>query len=148
MLFRSEDIQRLGGMEALDAPYLRIGLTEMIKKRSGWLALLFMGEMLTATAMGHFEQEIAAAVVLSLFLPLVISSGGNSGSQASTLIVRSLALSELELRDWWRVFMKELASGLALGAWLGALGFARIMVWHHTGWTDYGAHATQVGFTV
>ena len=144
----TEMTQRLGGLEAIDTPYARTPFTTLLRKRGLWLSILFVGEMLTATAMGHFEKEIAAAVVLSLFLPLVISSGGNSGSQASTLIVRSLALSELELRDWWRVLLKELASGSALGAWLGALGFARILLWHHMGWTDYGAHATQVGFTV
>ena len=112
----TEDIQKVGGMEALDAPYFEVGFLAMLRKRAGWLLVLFLGEMLTATAMGHFEQEIARAVVLALFVPLIISSGGNSGSQATTLIIRSLALGEVRLRDWWRVMRREIAVGLALGA--------------------------------
>jgi magnesium transporter len=99
----SEDIQKVGGMEALDAPYMQIGFWRMVKKRAGWLAILFLGEMLTATAMGYYEHEIARAVVLALFVPLIISSGGNSGSQATTLVIRAMAVGEVRLRDWWRV---------------------------------------------
>src|SRR5499433_959326 len=125
----TKEIQKIGGSEALDEPYMEIALWRMVKKRGGWLVLLFLGEMLTATAMGFFEKEIARAVVLALFIPLIISSGGNSGSQASTLVIRALALGEIGLRDWYRVFRRELASGLALGSVLGAIGFLRIAVW-------------------
>jgi len=144
----TEEIQKIGGMEALDAPYLDVGYLRMIWKRGGWLSVLFVGEMLTATAMGHFEDEIAKAVVLAMFVPLIISSGGNSGSQAATLMVRSLALSELRLRDWWKVFARELRSGLTLGTWLGFIGFVRIWLWQHLGWSDYGEHYVLVGLTV
>src|SRR5919109_4735558 len=116
-------------MEALDAPYLQIGLGRMIRKRAGWLAALFLGEMLTATAMTYFEDEIARAVVLALFLPLIISSGGNSGSQATTLVIRAMALGEVKLRDWWRVIRREAISGFGLGCILGTIGFARIFSW-------------------
>src|SRR4029079_6450535 len=119
----TEDIQKIGGMEALDAPYLDVGFARMVWKRGGWLSVLFLGEMLTATAMGYFQTELERAVVLAMFVPLIISSGGNSGSQAATLVVRSLALSELRLGDWWRVLLRELRSGLSLGAWLGSIGF-------------------------
>jgi magnesium transporter len=144
----TEDIQKIGGMEALDAPYLDVGYGQMVWKRGGWLSALFLGEMLTATAMTHFEQEIARAVVLALFVPLIISSGGNSGSQAATLVVRSLALAELRLPDWWRVFFRELRSGFTLGAWLGLIGFVRIALWQHLGWADYGPHYLLVALTV
>ena len=144
----TEDIQKLGGMEALDAPYLKIGLGEMIKKRSGWLALLFMGEMLTATAMNHFEDELAKAIVLGSFLPLIISSGGNSGSQATSLIIRSLAVGDVLLADWWRVLRRELAAGFALGGVLAALGFARILVWQHFGFKNYGEHYVLISLTI
>jgi magnesium transporter len=144
----TEDIQKIGGMEALDAPYLDVGYFQMIWKRGGWLSALFLGEMLTATAMGHFEGEIAKAVVLAMFVPLIISSGGNSGSQAATLVVRSLALTELRLRDWWRVFLRELRSAGSLGAWLGLIGFVRIWLWQHLGWYNYGEHYLLVGVTV
>ncbi|MBW7905668.1 MAG: magnesium transporter [Phycisphaerae bacterium] len=144
----TEDIQKLGAMEALGAPYLEVGFRAMIKKRGGWLSALFIGEMLTATAMGHFEHEIEKAVVLAMFVPLIISSGGNSGSQAATLIVRSLALRELRLRDWLRVLGRELRSGLTLGAWLGAIGFLRVMTWQHAGFYDYGPHYLLVAATV
>lgn len=144
----TEDIQKIGGMEALDAPYLDVSYSEMLKKRGGWLSVLFLGEMLTATAMGYFEEEIARAVVLALFVPLIISSGGNSGSQAATLIVRSLALGELRLRDWYRVLGRELRTSLTLGAWLGLIGFIRIVLWHHFGWVDYSVHYMLVGITV
>src|SRR5207302_1653976 len=125
----TEDIQKIGGMEALDAPYLDIGFASMVRKRASWLVILFVGEMLTATAMGFFEAEIARAVVLALFVPLIISSGGNSGSQAATLIIRALALGEVKLRDWWRVMRREIASGLMLGTILGLIGFLRIALW-------------------
>lgn len=143
----TEDIQKVGGMEALDAPYFEIGFPNMLKKRAGWLTILFLGEMLTATAMGYFEHEIARAVVLTLFIPLIISSGGNSGSQASTLIIRSLALGEMRLRDWWRVVRREFASGLALGGILGIIGFVRITVWEHLFHT-YGEHWLLIAVTV
>ena len=145
---QTEDVQKLGGMEALDEPYTQIGFLRMLRKRAGWLTALFLGEMLTATAMGRFEHEIARAVVLSLFIPLIISSGGNSGSQATSLIIRALALRELRLGDWWRVALRELPSGLALGAILGLVGFGRIVLWQQLGWYQYGEHATLVATTV
>jgi magnesium transporter len=144
----TEDIQKLGGMEALDAPYLSVGLWSMIRKRGGWLAVLFFGEMLTATAMSYFEGEIAHAVVLALFVPLIISSGGNSGSQATSLIIRSLALRELRLRDWFLVFQRELVSGLTLGMMLGLIGFVRIVLWEKLHFTEYGVHYMLVALTV
>jgi len=143
----TEDIQKIGGMEALDAPYFNVGFLDLIKKRAGWLTILFLGEMLTATAMGYFEGEIAKAIVLALFVPLIISSGGNSGSQASTLIIRSLALQEIRLRDWWRVLFREIATGLALGAILGSIGLVRIVLWQQ--WSPmYGEHYILVALTV
>ncbi|HKA59399.1 MAG TPA: magnesium transporter [Gemmatimonadales bacterium] len=143
----TEDILKFGGMEALDAPYLKIAFGRMVKKRAGWLAALFIGEMLTATAMAFFEQEIAKAVILALFVPLIISSGGNSGSQASTLVIRAMALGEVKLRDWWRVIRRELGAGLVLGTFLGIIGFLRITLWHAiTG--IYGQHALLVALTV
>jgi magnesium transporter len=144
----TEDIQKLGGTAALDAPYLSVGFLEMLRKRGGWLSVLFVGEMLTATAMGYFEHEIARAVVLALFVPLIISSGGNSGSQAATIIVRSLAMAELRLRDWWRVLGRELRTSFALGAWLGLFGFTRVVLWQRLGWVDYGPHYVLLGVTV
>jgi magnesium transporter len=144
----TEDIQKLGGTEAFDAPYLSVGFRAMVRKRGAWLSVLFLGELLTATAMGYFEREIARAVVLALFVPLVISSGGNSGSQAATIVVRSLALSELRLRDWWRVLGRELRTGLTLGAWLGLVGFLRIVLWQQLRWVDYGPHFLLLGVTV
>ncbi len=143
----TEDIQKIGGMEALDEPYMEISLLRMVRKRAGWLVLLFLGEMLTATAMGYFEKEIERAVVLALFIPLIISSGGNSGSQASTLVIRSLALSEVALRDWWKVMRREILSGLALGSVLGSIGFLRITLW--SAFSDvYGPHWFGVALTV
>jgi CRP-like cAMP-binding protein len=144
----TEDMQRMGGMEALDAPYTSVRLWEMIRKRAGWLSALFIGEMLTATAMGHYEEEISRAVVLALFVPLIISSGGNSGSQGTSLIIRALALQELRLRDWLWVLRREIVSGLALGTLLGAIGFTRILLWQALGWSDYGPHYVAVAFTV
>jgi magnesium transporter len=143
----TEDIQKIGGMEALDAPYLDVGFTSMIRKRAGWLSALFLGEMLTATAMGRFESEIARAVVLALFVPLIISSGGNSGSQASTLVVRALALGEVRLRDWWRVVRRELAAGVALGGILATIGFCRILLWQGL-FRTYGEHYLLIALTV
>src|SRR6267143_397834 len=143
----TEDIQKIGGTAALDAPYLRISIPEMIKKRAGWLAALFIGETLTATAMGYFEAEIARAVVLALFVPLVISSGGNSGSQATTLVIRAMALGEVRLRDWWLVVRREFISGLGLGLILAAIGLARILLWQvlfHT----YGQHHLLIALSV
>ena len=143
----TEDIQKFGGVDALRAPYLQLALHRMVTKRAGWLAALFMGEMLTATAMAHFQDEIARAVVLSLFVPLIISSGGNSGSQASTLVIRAMTLGEVKLRDWWRVVPRELITGLVLGLMLGTIGFLRIFVWHAVSPT-YGEHYLLVASTV
>jgi magnesium transporter len=143
----SEDIQKLGGMEALDAPYLKISFSNMVKKRAGWLAILFVGEMLTATAMSHFEDEIAKAVVLALFVPLIISSGGNSGSQATTLVIRAMAMGEVRLRDWWRIVRREACTGLVLGLVLAVIGTLRILVWQAI-WHQYGEHYGVVAMTV
>jgi magnesium transporter len=143
----TEDIQKAGGMEALDAPYLAIAFSRMVRKRAGWLSALFLGEMLTATAMAYFETEIARAVVLALFVPLIISSGGNSGSQASTLVIRAMALGEVRLRDWWRVIRRELAAGLVLGGVLGSIGFLRIVLWQAVS-PLYGEHYLLVALTV
>jgi magnesium transporter len=143
----TREIQRIGGSEALDEPYMEISFPRLVRKRAGWLVVLFLGEMLTATAMGFFEKEIARAVVLALFVPLIISSGGNSGSQASTLVIRALALGEVKLADWWRVARREVFSGLALGGILGAIGFLRITVWSL--FSDlYGPHWLLVALTV
>jgi magnesium transporter len=139
--------QRFGGMEALDEPYLRMPFLSMVRRRASWLVVLFLGEMLTATAMGFFEQEIARAVVLALFVPLIISSGGNSGSQASTLVIRAIALGEVQLKDWWRVMRREVAAGLALGAILGTIGFLRITLWSAFS-SLYGPHWMLVALTV
>jgi magnesium transporter len=146
----TEDIQKLGGMEALDAPYMQTGVFDLIKKRGKWLAVLFLGEMLTASAMTHYEHAIEAAAVLSLFLPLIISSGGNSGSQATTLIIRAIALREITLKDWFKVFRRELACGLALGIFLGIIGFARIHLWRAIGWDEgkYTEHYHLVAVTI
>ncbi|MBS1910363.1 MAG: magnesium transporter [Bacteroidetes bacterium] len=143
----TEDIQKFGGLEALDEPYVDTPLFAMIRKRASWLVVLFLGEMLTATAMGYFQSEIEKAVVLALFVPLIISSGGNSGSQAATLIIRALALGEVSLRDWWFVMRREIYSGLLLGLILGVIGFIRIATW--TLFSDiYGPHWVLVGLTV
>jgi magnesium transporter len=144
----SEDIQKIGGMEALEGPYLQVRFTEMVKKRGGWLAALFLGEMLTATAMGFFEQEIARAVVLALFIPLIISSGGNSGSQATSLVIRAMALGEVRLRDWFRVVRREVAAGFALGCMLGSIGLIRIILWQTVRPGLYGPHYLLVAMTV
>jgi magnesium transporter len=143
----TEDIQKIGGMEALGAPYLKIDLVQMIRKRAPWLVILFLSEMLTTTAMGFFENEIARAVVLALFLPLIISSGGNSGSQATTLIIRAMSLGEVTLNDWWKVMRREVFSGLALGMILGSIGFLRISVW--TLFSNmYGPHWPLIALTI
>ncbi len=143
----TEDIQKMGGSEALDEPYMKITIFKMVQKRATWLVILFLSEMLTATAMGRFENEIAKAVVLSIFVPLVISSGGNSGSQASTLIIRAMALGEVRLIDWWRVMRREFLSGLSLGAILGTIGFVRISAWHYF-FNAYGPHWFLLAVTV
>ena len=143
----TEDIQKLGGMEALDTPYMRTTMFDMVKKRAGWLSALFLGEMLTASAMGHYENQIAQAVVLALFVPLIISSGGNSGSQATTLIIRAMALGEVGLRDWWRIMRREILAGLALGIILATIGMARILAWQWAFGT-YGLHYWQVASIV
>jgi magnesium transporter len=143
----TEDIQKLGGSEALDEPYITIALTRMVKKRASWLIVLFLGEMLTATAMSFFEGEIEKAVVLALFVPLVISSGGNAGSQAATLVIRAMALGEFTLGQWWRVMRRELVVGAALGLILGSVGFLRIAIWSL--FSDvYGPHWMLVALTV
>src|SRR6202000_273216 len=136
----TEEAQKFGGMEAIDEPYLRISFGEMIKKRAGWLCALFLSEMLTASAMQTYESELEKAIVLTLFIPLIMSSGGNSGSQATSLLIRALALHELRLRDWWRVALRELPTGIALGAILGVIGIVRITLWQNLGIFDYGEH--------
>jgi magnesium transporter len=143
----TEDIQKLGGMQALDIPYMRTSLGAMVKKRAGWLSALFLGEMLTASAMGHYEAQIAQAVVLALFIPLIISSGGNSGSQATTLIIRAMALGEVGLRDWWRIMRREITAGLALGLILATIGMIRIVTWQWA-FKAYGAEYLQVAASV
>jgi magnesium transporter len=139
-------------MEALDAPYLTIGFASMVRKRAGWLAALFLGEMLTATAMATYEAEIKKVVTLASFIPLIMSSGGNSGSQATTLMIRALALGEVKLSDWWRVVRREIGVGAALGVILGAIGFVRILLWHVIleawGKGGYGPHYIAVGLTI
>ncbi|AZB21876.1 magnesium transporter [Kaistella haifensis] len=144
----TEDIQKFGGMEALDEPYRQTHWFEMIKKRGFWLILLFLFQMLTASAMGFFEDEIQKAVVLTLFVPLIISSGGNTGSQAATLIIRAMALQEITVKDWWLVIKKEIVTGMVLGGLLGVFGFFRIMLWQNAGWFDYGQYWEFIGVSV
>ena len=144
----TEDMQKFGSMEELDLSYTKTSLSDLVKKRAGWLVVLFLGELLTASAMGHYDDEIAKAVVLALFVPLIISSGGNSGSQAASLIIRAMALKELQLRDWWYVMKKEFVSGLLLGGILGLLGFIRIVIWQETGIYDYGPYWLSVALSV
>jgi magnesium transporter len=143
----SEDILKIGGMEALEGPYMEVSFAQMVRKRAGWLAILFLGEMLTATAMGYFSDEISRAVVLALFIPLIISSGGNSGSQATTLVIRAMALGEIRLRDWWKVIRRELLAGVVLGAILGFIGVMRILLWHTLRGT-YGEHYLVIALTI
>ena len=144
----SEDIQKIGGTEALDEPYLDISILKLVKKRAGWLVLLFLGEMLTATAMQYFQDEIEAATVLALFIPLIMSSGGNSGSQASTLIIQAIALGELTITDWWKVMKRELITGLLLGTILGSIGLMRIILWQQLHIFDYGSYWNLLAFTI
>lgn len=143
----TEDIQKIGAVEALEDPYMDVGLGEMVRKRAPWLVVLFIGELFTASAMGFFEHEIAKAVVLALFIPLIVSSGGNSGSQAATLIIRALALGEISISDWWRIMRREIITGLILGLILGTLGFLRVEIWNQ--FTNlYGSHSTAIGLTI
>jgi magnesium transporter len=144
----TREIQKIGGSEALDEPYTTIPFLRLIRKRAGWLIILFLGEMLTATAMGHFQDEISKAVVLALFIPLIISSGGNSGSQASSIIIRAMAIGEIRFRDAWNVLRREFSSGLVLGIILGVVGFFRIFLWQRLGLYDYGPHWMKVAITV
>ncbi|MCC0805881.1 magnesium transporter [Methylobacterium sp. W2] len=145
---QTQDVQRFGGMEALPEPYMDIGFGTMIRKRAGWLCALFLGEMMTATAMQGFEGQLEKAIVLTLFIPLIMSSGGNSGSQATSLLIRALALHEVRLRDWWRVALREVPTGLLLGTILGTIGIVRIVVWQKAGLYDYGEHWMLVAATV
>jgi magnesium transporter len=140
----TKEMQQFGGLESLDLPYVKTGFFTLIQKRAGWLIILFLSEMLTATAMGHFQNELDKAIVLALFVPLIISSGGNSGSQAATLIIRAMALKELSVKDWWYVMRREIFSGLTLGLILGIIGFARIALWQKLGWYNYGANYSWV----
>lgn len=144
----SEDIQKIGGTEALDEPYLDISLFKLFKKRVGWLVVLFIGELFTATVMQKFEGEIQKAVVLALFVPLIISSGGNTGSQASTLIIQAMAVGEITIANWWRVMRREIIQGLMLGTVLGFIGFSRVIIWSKILPNIYGAHETLIAFTV
>src|ERR1700759_4787627 len=144
----TEDAQKFGGMEALNEPYLRISFGEMIKKRAGWLCALFLSEMLTARAMQAFQNEAEKGVVLTLFIPLIMSSGGNSGSQATSLLIRSLALHEVRMSDWWRISVRELPTGIVLGVILGVIGVIRITLWQTLGIFDYGPHWGLVALTV
>ncbi|MFD2998971.1 magnesium transporter [Pontibacter toksunensis] len=144
----TEDIQKFGGLEALELSYTETPLLTLVRKRASVLLILFLGEMLTASAMGFFEGEIEQAVVLALFIPLIISSGGNSGSQAATLIVRAMAIKELGIKDWWYVMRKEVLSGMLLGLILGAVGYLRIILWQQAGFYDYGEYAHLIGLTV
>jgi len=144
----TEDIQKFGGVEALDEPYLKINFLTMIRKRAGWLCALFLSEMLTASAMQHYQVEIEKAIVLTLFIPLIMSSGGNSGSQATSLIIRALALREITLGDWWRIASRELPAGLTLGTILGLIGITRIVLWQQMGLYDYGTYWPLVALTV
>jgi len=140
----TKDMQQFGGVESLDLPYVKTSFVTMIQKRAGWLIILFLSEMLTATAMQHFQVELNKALVLAMFVPLIMSSGGNSGSQAATLIIRAMALKELSPRDWWYVMRREIFSGLTLGVILGTIGFIRISIWQNLGWYNYGEHYSWV----
>ena len=144
----TKEIQNFGGVEGLDYPYVKTSFFSLIKKRATWLIVLFVGEMLTATAMGYFDAEISKAVVLALFVPLIISSGGNSGSQAATLIIRAMALKELTIRDWWFVMKREILSGLTLGFILGTIGFIRIAVWQNLHLYNYGIYWFKLALTI
>ncbi len=143
----TEDMHKVGGMQALEAPYLETALPSMVRKRAPWLAVLFVGQMLTATAIAAFEDEIAKALVLTLFIPLIISSGGNAGSQATTLVIRALALGEARMRDWWRIVRREFITGVVLGALLAVIGLLRVLIWGGT-WGSYGEHYVGLGVAV
>jgi magnesium transporter len=144
----TEDIQKIGGTEALEEPYLDISIPRLLKKRAGWLVLLLFGEMLTTTAMQYFQAEIQAATVLALFLPLIMSAGGNSGSQASTLIIQAMALGEVTIKDWWKVMRREIISGFLLGVILGLIGFFRVVMWHQMHIIDYGIYWLRLSLTI
>src|SRR6185295_5284532 len=144
----SEDMQKMGGTEALDEPYLEMPLVKLFGKRIWWLVVLFLGELFTATAMGYFEDEIQKAVVLALFIPLIISSGGNTGSQASTLIIQAMAVGEITIKNWWRVMRREIIQGLMLGTVLGIIGFSRVIIWSKILPNVYGLHYNLIGLTV
>ncbi len=144
----TEDAQKFGGMEALEEPYMQIGLWQNVRKRGGWLAVLAVSEMMTASVMARYEDDIGRVLLLSQFIPLVMSSGGNSGSQATSLIIRAMALGEVSLRDWWRVVLREIPAGIILGLLLGAIAFLRIMLWNATGLYDYGPHSLMIAVTV
>jgi magnesium transporter len=144
----TEDVQKFGGMAAINEPYMEVGFWQMMKKRGGWLCALFLSEMLTASAMQGYEGELEKAVVLTLFIPLIMSSGGNSGSQATSLLIRALALRELQIKDWWRVALREIPNGLALGTMLGMVGVVRISLWQYLGFYDYGEHWSLIASTV
>ena len=148
----TKEMQQFGGLESLDLPYVKTGFVTLIRKRAGWLIILFLSEMLTATAMQNFQVELDKAIILAMFIPLIMSSGGNSGSQAATLIIRAMALKELSPRDWWYVMRREVMSGLTLGIILGIIGFIRISIWQNLGWFDYSVHGKYhwmvVGMTV
>jgi magnesium transporter len=144
----TEDVQKFGGMAAINEPYMEVGFWQMMKKRGGWLCALFLSEMLTASAMQGYEGELEKAIVLTLFIPLIMSSGGNSGSQATSLLIRALALRQVEIKDWWRVALREIPSGLALGAMLGLVGIVRIAFWQYLGFYDYGEHWMLIALTV
>jgi magnesium transporter len=144
----SEDMQKIGGTEALDEPYLDTPILKLFRKRVVWLIVLFMGEMLTASVMEHFEEELAKAVVLALFIPLIISSGGNSGSQASTLVIQAMAVGDVTIGDWWRIMKREIISGLLLGGVLGIIGYTRVVVWHGIFPEVYGEHYQLIGLVL
>ena len=144
----TEDAQKFGGMEALEEPYMQIGLWQNVRKRGGWLAVLAVSEMMTASVMAHYEDEIGRVLLLSQFIPLVMSSGGNSGSQATSLIIRAMALGEVTLGDWWRVVLREIPAGIILGLLLGAIAFLRIIMWNSMGLYDYGPHSFMIAVTV
>ncbi len=145
---QTEDVQKMGGMEALEEPYMQIGLWQNVRKRAGWLSVLALSEMLTASAMAHYEGEIAKAALLAQFIPLVMSSGGNSGSQATSLIIRAMALGEVRVRDWYKVVMRELPAGIILGMILGLLAVTRILIWNALGLYDYGPHFGRIAATI
>jgi magnesium transporter len=145
---QGEDLQKIGGMDVMESSYIQTSFIDLFKKRGGWLAILLFGEMLTASAMAHFEHDLSKAIVLSLFLPLIISSGGNSGSQATTLIIQALSLGEMKLTDWWKVVRREFFTGLSLGLLLAALGFFRVIFWHLAGFQNYGPYYYLIGITV